>query len=123
MDSSSKCPLRFSDCLLYKDSQKIASCNENSKRYALKNSNYTIAKYHADGGVLQGAIDKCDYLFLCYGQRDNKAILVELKGEDNDHACKKIYETLFTCKNDLQSMQSLDIYVRIVNTKQHQMTF
>lgn len=117
MDASSKCPLTRSGCLLYKDSRKISTCNENGKRYALNNTNYTIANYRVDGGVMKGAIDKCDYLFLCYGQKDTKAILIELKGKDNDHACKQIYETLITYKKDLQSMQNLGIYARIVNTK------
>ena len=116
----SACVLNRSECLKQKGLLPNAKCDEKGKKYILNNDtckSYVLAKYHVDGGVIQGNVVKCDYLILCYGQNGYKAVFVELKGKNNRHACEQIYASINELKPSLKNTLSMKCFARIVNTK------
>lgn len=116
-DQESICPLHCVGCLEYKGNQSNITCIENRKRYNLQNNNYIVAKYHVDGGVIRSNRIKCDYLLLCYGERDNKAVFIELKGKNNRHAFDQLKESINSLNNVLSKLPNIRIYARLVNSK------
>lgn len=116
-NQESRCQLSCTDCLEYKGKQRNITCSENGKRYNLQNNNYTVAKYHVDGGLIRSNRIKCDYLLICYGNNKNKAIFIELKGHDNRHAFDQLRESINSLNNVLSRLPNIRIYARLVNSK------
>lgn len=117
INQKSTCPFQCIDCLEHKGNQRNITCSENGKRYNLQNNDYIVAKYHVDGGVIRSSRIKCDYLLLCYGESDNKAVFVELKGKDNRHAFDQLRESINSLNNVLSRFPNIRIYARLVNSK------
>lgn len=56
---------RFKKCVVYADTRKQAVCEENRKKYVLRNDEQSrIALFHMDGGVIDSA-EKRSVIMLC----------------------------------------------------------
>ena len=100
-DSSQQCK-----CVEYADTRSMPSCKEQGKSYVYDQSELTnkqvVVCTHIDDGVVNGAeakkISKCDYAFFVknasVADSLEKAILVELKGSDVNHALEQLKGTL-----------------------------
>ncbi|MEC6881995.1 hypothetical protein [Photobacterium piscicola] len=86
------------------DSNPILKCSENRMEFSVINKQRnSIRLITVDGCLIQKNKNKCDYLYEFYTPVNNaddiitKAIYVELKGTDLDHAVHQIKETISHC--------------------------
>lgn len=77
------------------------SASEMGKKFRFDNpGRKTICKVQVDGCLITGNSVKCDYVFkVCEG---NEYFLVELKGNDVDHAVKQIEATFLHVNSRLR---------------------
>ena len=108
------------NCIMSSDRRSAVKCEENKKKYVLKNTkeNHVIL-YKMDGGIIvedksvPQNINKCDYLFVI-GDEALIAILTELKGVDVSKALIQIKATLLLYKNVFCNFGH--VYARIIVT-------
>ena len=110
------CLRKINGCLDFKGQCSVLKCEENKKVYRLNTENCKIAKYHVDGGLINDATQKCDYMLICYGY-ETKIIFVELKGNDTNHACDQLNATINLLAKKFVTIDNKKFYARIVNTK------
>ena len=120
-DSSKQCK-----CVAYADTRSRPSCNEQGKSYVYDQSELTnkqvVVCTHIDDGVVNGLeakkISKCDYAFFVknapVADSLEKAILVELKGSDLNHALKQLKGTLGIEEFKNVWNQECPVYGRVV---------
>lgn len=106
------------ECIEFCDTRSQVKCEERGKRYILKNTKACrVIKFHMDGGVIKqdaavpGGTLKCDNV-IAIKDDVQKAIFVELKGENVAHALKQLLATLEREKELVKSCGK--VYVRIV---------
>ena len=106
-------------CVEYFDGRSKPKCAENGKSYVLSKGGYSfnVLCMHIDGGVIDdNTCDKCDYaLFLQDGVEESKgrAIYIELKGKNTEHAIDQLISTIDKFK-DAGGLYKR-VYARIVN--------
>ena len=101
-------------CIKSADIRTKITCKEKHVSYTLVNDvdpKEFVKNYTIDGAVIDGGIRKCDGMF--YVPKLKKVLLIELKGNQFEHAVTQLLSTFDILKDELSGKQ---VYSRIVSS-------